>query len=33
MLAAAKAQEFEVAARLRDEWFEMKNRLQALTGE
>ena len=33
MLAAAKAQEFEVAARLRDEWIEMKNRLQALTGE
>ncbi|MBR1878974.1 MAG: excinuclease ABC subunit UvrB [Paludibacteraceae bacterium] len=33
MLAAAKAQEFETAARLRDEWFEMKARLQALTGE
>ncbi len=33
MLQAAKAQEFEVAARLRDEWFEMKARLQALTGE
>ena len=32
MLAAAKAQEFDIAARLRDEWFEMKNRLQALQG-
>ena len=32
MLAAAKAQEFEVAARLRDEWLEMKDRLQAMQG-
>ena len=32
MLAAAKAQEFEIAARLRDEWIEMKNRLQAMQG-
>ena len=32
MLAAAKAQEFEIAARLRDEWIEMKNRLQAIQG-
>jgi excinuclease ABC subunit B len=32
MLAAAKAQEYEIAARLRDEWMEMKNRLQAMQG-
>ena len=32
MLAAAKAQEYEIAARLRDEWIEMKNRLQAMQG-
>lgn len=32
MLAAAKAQEYEIAARLRDEWIEMKNRLQAIQG-
>lgn len=32
MFAAARAQEFEMAARLRDEWLEMKNRLQALEG-
>lgn len=32
MLAAAKAQEFEIAARLRDEWIEMKNRLQSMQG-
>lgn len=32
MLAAAKAQEYEMAARLRDEWMEMKNRLQAMQG-
>jgi len=32
MLAAAKAQEFEIAARLRDEWIEMKDRLQAMQG-
>ena len=32
MLAAAKAQEFEIATRLRDEWIEMKNRLQAMQG-
>lgn len=32
MLAAAKAQEFEIAARLRDEWLEMKDRLQAMEG-
>ncbi|MBQ3673322.1 MAG: excinuclease ABC subunit UvrB [Paludibacteraceae bacterium] len=32
MLAAAKAQEFEIAARLRDEWIEMKMRLQAIQG-
>lgn len=32
MLAAAKAQEYEIAARLRDEWMEMKNRLQAVQG-
>jgi excinuclease ABC subunit B len=32
MLAAAKAQEFEIAARLRDEWIEMKDRLQAMGG-
>ena len=32
MLAAAKAQEFEIAARLRDEWIEMKSKLQTLQG-
>ena len=32
MLAAAKAQEYEIAARLRDEWIEMKNRLQVIQG-
>lgn len=32
MLAAAKVQEYEIAARLRDEWMEMKNRLQAMQG-
>lgn len=32
MLAAAKAQEFEIAARLRDEWIEMRDRLQAMEG-
>jgi excinuclease ABC subunit B len=32
MLAAAKAQEFEIAARLRDEWIEMKSKLQILQG-
>ncbi len=32
MLAAAKATDFEMAARLRDEMIEMQNRLQALEG-
>ena len=32
MLVVAKAQEYEIAARLRDEWIEMKNRLQAMQG-
>ena len=30
MLAAAKALDFDMAARLRDEWIEMNNRLQAI---
>ena len=30
MLAAAKALDFDMAARLRDEWLEMTNRLQAI---
>jgi excinuclease ABC subunit B len=30
MLAAAKALDFDMAARLRDEWMEMTNRLQAM---
>ncbi|MCR5049770.1 MAG: excinuclease ABC subunit UvrB [Paludibacteraceae bacterium] len=30
MLAAAKALDFDMAARLRDEWLEMTNRLQAM---
>ena len=33
MLAAAKATDFEMAARLRDEMIEMQDRLQALQGE
>ena len=32
MLAAAKATDFEMAARLRDEMIEMQDRLQALQG-
>ena len=32
MLAAAKATDFEMAARLRDEMLEMQNRLQAMEG-
>ena len=32
MLAAAKATDFEMAARLRDEMIEMQDRLQALEG-
>ena len=32
MFAAAKEQDFEKAAFLRDEWIEMKNRLQAIGG-
>ena len=31
MLAAAKALDFDMAARLRDEWLEMTDRLQAIT--
>ena len=31
MLAAAKATDFETAARLRDEMIEMQNKLQALS--
>ena len=32
MLAAAKATDFDIAARLRDEMIEMQNRLQAMQG-
>ena len=32
MLAAAKATDFEMAARLRDEMLEMQDRLQAIEG-